>query len=77
MITERVALGTGSAVRLLSVRSDHVCSSPAGNESSTGRSGNRRSNVRKYLPLRHLPAHPPRDPTGGKNEGLTWAKRQI
>ena len=27
MITERVALGTGSAVRLLSVRSDHVCSS--------------------------------------------------
>ena len=55
----------GGAVRLLPVRPDHVGGGAAGANAETDRCRHRRRHVRQYLPLRHLPAHPRRDPPRG------------
>src|SRR6266850_890318 len=45
-------------VRLLPVRTDHVCGCAAGGEPRSQRRRHRRGPGRKHLPLRHLPADP-------------------
>src|SRR5882762_11898131 len=48
------------AMRLLPVWADHECRHLAERKFQANRQRHRRSHVRQHLPLRNLPAHPPR-----------------
>src|SRR6266702_2466260 len=57
------------AVRLLSVRADHVCRRVARDQAPSDRCRHRHGPSGEYLPLRHLSAHPRRHQAGGALPG--------
>src|SRR5215469_15348107 len=56
-------------MRLLSIRPDHVGCGSAHQQTEAERCGHRRSHVRQRLSLRHLSAHPRRNPPCRGHEG--------
>src|SRR5436305_663181 len=54
-----------SAMRILSIRADHVGFRAACTKGESDRCGYRSGNARQYLPLRNLFCHPRSDPPSG------------